>query len=106
MNPLFAVLIGLVILAVILFVVSRSRRSHDGVDSFRRQIDALSPEARRPVIDQMYSNDRPDPRAEPLVEPRRFKEPPAPTEPPAEPSTEPSTDEHPGQPDEDDTHGA
>ena len=98
MNPLVAVLIGVVILAVILFVVSRSRRSHDGVDSFRRQIDALSPEARRPVIDQMYSTDRRDQRAEPLVEPRPVNEPPTPTEPPA--------DEHPGQPDEDDTHGA
>ena len=98
MNPLLAVLIGLVILAVILFVVSRSRRSHDGVDSFRRQIDALSPEARRPVIDQMYSNDRLDQRAEPRIDPHPVNDPPAPTEPPA--------DEQPGQPDEDDTHGA
>lgn len=106
MNPYVAVLIGLVILAVILLAVTRSRRSHDGVDSFRRQIDALSPEARRPVIDQMYSNDRLDPRAEPRIEPRPVNDPPAPTEPSAGPSTEPSTDEHPGQPDEDDTHGA
>ena len=38
-------------------LVGRSRRSVDGVDSFRRQIDALSPEARRPLIDQMYRDD-------------------------------------------------
>jgi HAMP domain-containing protein len=29
------------------------RRRQDPVDSFRRQIDALSPEARRPTIDQV-----------------------------------------------------
>jgi hypothetical protein len=98
MNPFFAVLIGLVILAVILLLVSRSRRSHDGVDSFRRQIDALSPEARRPVIDQMYGNDRADPRTDPRVEPHPVNDPPADAESP--------TDDDPGQPDEDDTHGA
>ena len=31
----------------------RSRTSRDPVDTFRRQIDALSPEARRPTIDQV-----------------------------------------------------
>jgi hypothetical protein len=35
--------------------VARSRRANDGVDSFRRQIDALSPEARRPVVDQVQN---------------------------------------------------
>ena len=34
-------------------LVVRSRRSSDPVDTFRRQIDALSPEARRPTIDQV-----------------------------------------------------
>jgi cytochrome oxidase Cu insertion factor (SCO1/SenC/PrrC family) len=54
-TPL-AIVVALVALValVAVVVVGRSRRSNDGVDSFRRQIDALSPEARRPVIDQMY----------------------------------------------------
>jgi hypothetical protein len=55
-SPFVAVVIGAAVLVVILVMISRSRRSNDGVDSFRRQIDALSPEARRPVIDQMYGN--------------------------------------------------
>lgn len=71
MNPYIAILIALVLLVAIVFLVTRSRRANDGVDSFRRQIDALSPEARRPVIDQMYGNtDRSEPRIEPLIEQR------------------------------------
>ncbi len=70
---MIVVALGLIVVVVVL--VSRSRHSTDGVDSFRRQIDALSPEARRPVIDQMYgasgrnesgpepSADGPDPSA-------------------------------------------
>lgn len=50
--PLVAALVAAVVLAAIVLVV-RSRRS-DGVDSFRRQIDALSPEARRTVLDQVH----------------------------------------------------
>lgn len=42
---------AVVVIAVVL--VARARRANDGVDSFRRQIDALSPEARRPVVDQV-----------------------------------------------------
>lgn len=47
-------IIGAAIVAVgiILFVLSR-RRTPDGVASFQRQIDALSPEARRPVVDRV-----------------------------------------------------
>jgi len=48
------VLIVAVVVAV-LVIASRYRQSRDGVDSFRRQIDALSPEARRPVVDQVQS---------------------------------------------------
>ena len=40
----------LVIGAVIMY---RLTRSNDAVESFRRQIDALSPEARRNVVDQV-----------------------------------------------------
>lgn len=41
------------VLAVVWVVQARRRAVTDGVDSFRRQIDALSPEARRPVVDQV-----------------------------------------------------
>ncbi len=50
------VVIGLavVVIAVVVTVVLRSRSEpRDGVESFRRQIDALSREARRPVVDQV-----------------------------------------------------
>ncbi len=40
------------VIAVIISALLRSRRP-DGVATFRRQIDALSPEARRPVVDQV-----------------------------------------------------
>ncbi len=56
MSSNVAVIIAAVVAAiVILALVTRSRRANDGVDSFRRQIDALSPEARRPVVDQVQS---------------------------------------------------
>ncbi len=41
-----------IVVAVIVSALRRSRNP-DGVASFRRQIDALSPEARRPVVDQV-----------------------------------------------------
>jgi len=52
------VLIVIVIFAAGLSLVLRGRSSSDGVDTFRRQIDALSPEARRPTIDQVKSAER------------------------------------------------
>ncbi len=48
-------IIALVVVIVAL-AIARSRRANDGVDSFRRQIDALSPEARRPVVDQVQNH--------------------------------------------------
>ena len=51
-----AVLIGVLIVAVLaggVLMWTRSRRRPDGVDSFRRQIDALSADSRRPTIDRM-----------------------------------------------------
>ena len=45
-----AVVVAVVVLAVI---VVRRRRHPDGVAQFRRQIDALSPEARRPVVNRV-----------------------------------------------------
>lgn len=59
---------GIVILIVVIIVVAavalglrlRSRATNDGVDSFRRQIEALSPEARKPTVDQVKSAERSD----------------------------------------------
>jgi cytoskeletal protein RodZ len=48
-----------VVLVVVVIVIGaawwlRARQpERESVDSFRRQIDALSPEARRPVVDQV-----------------------------------------------------
>jgi hypothetical protein len=49
------VVIIVVVAALAIGLVVRSRRANDTVASFRRQIDALSPEARRPVVDQVQS---------------------------------------------------
>lgn len=38
-------------------LVARRRRAVDGVSSFQRQIDALSPEARRNVVDRVQRLD-------------------------------------------------
>ena len=54
------VVVAVMLVAVLFIAVSRRRRAaDDGVDSFRRQIDALSPEARRPTIDQMKPSEPP-----------------------------------------------
>ncbi|MCB0965673.1 MAG: hypothetical protein KDB37_02460 [Ilumatobacter sp.] len=55
MTPIVVIVLAAAVAAAIAVSASRYRRSRDGVDSFRRQIDALSPEARRPVVDQVQS---------------------------------------------------
>lgn len=40
-------------LVIVIGLAIRSRRSRDAVADFRRQIDALSPEARRDVTDRV-----------------------------------------------------
>jgi hypothetical protein len=52
------VVVGAAIVAagIVMFVLSR-RRAPDGVASFQRQIDALSPEARRSVVDRVNQLD-------------------------------------------------
>ncbi|MEQ8439976.1 MAG: hypothetical protein RIB65_20985 [Ilumatobacter fluminis] len=55
MTQLVVIVLAVAVVAAIIVSVTRYRRSRDGVDSFRRQIDALSPEARRPVVDQVQS---------------------------------------------------
>jgi len=52
------VLIVVLVFAVALALALRGREGSDGVDSFRRQIDALSPAARKPTIDQVKSAER------------------------------------------------
>ena len=62
MTPLVAGLIGIALGIVLIAAFMRRRRSNDAVNSFRRGLDALSPEARRPVIDQVqhHTDDPPD----------------------------------------------
>ena len=52
-----AVLVGIVVVCVGVFlalaIARRTPSSDDGVASFRKHLDALSPEARRQVIDRM-----------------------------------------------------
>ncbi|HRE03356.1 MAG TPA: hypothetical protein PLV68_18820 [Ilumatobacteraceae bacterium] len=50
------IIVGVLVLgALIVMVVNRRRTPTDGVASFRRHIDALSPEARREVIDRVQN---------------------------------------------------
>ncbi len=50
--------VGAVVVVVLVVIVARViRPRQDPVDSFRRQIDALSPEARRPTIEQIRRAD-------------------------------------------------
>ena len=47
-----------VIVAVVAAAAGRSRQPPDNIASFRRQIDALSPEARRQTSDRMKPSER------------------------------------------------
>ena len=60
---IIAVVAALIVIAVVIVVVRR-RRPADGVAMFRRQIDALSPEARRPVVDRVQALEEDDERGE------------------------------------------
>ena len=53
---LIVAIVAVAIVVVVAVFVARSRRP-DGVATFRRQIDALSPEARRPVVDEVQRLD-------------------------------------------------
>ena len=70
MVYLLIVVAAVVLIAAIAY--GTQRKSRDGVASFKRQIDALSPEARKPVVDQVQSvsdlrrsSDTPKPGATP-----------------------------------------
>src|SRR5690349_9061968 len=45
----------LVVAAIVVIVMRRNRSTTSSVDSFRRHIDALGPEARRTTVDQVQS---------------------------------------------------
>jgi len=47
------IVVGVVIVVAAALIALAVRPKNDPVDSFRRQIDALSPEARKPTIDQV-----------------------------------------------------
>jgi hypothetical protein len=52
------VVIAVIVVAILVAVaVTRSRRAADGVEGFRRHIDALSSDARRPTIDRGLGDD-------------------------------------------------
>ena len=48
-------LVVAVVGAVVVIVMLRNRSANSSVDSFRRHIDALGPEARRTTVDQVQS---------------------------------------------------
>jgi hypothetical protein len=48
------------LVGVVVYLALRRRRADDGLASFRRHIDALSPEARRAVQDRARRNRRED----------------------------------------------
>ena len=50
--------LAVVVVAVILGIALCGRGEEDGVDSFRRQIDALSSEARKPTVERVKSAER------------------------------------------------
>lgn len=52
---MLVIIIALAVVAVAVIAAVQSSRRRDGVASFRRQIDALSHEARRPVVDQVQN---------------------------------------------------
>lgn len=45
--------LAIVVIAAVVAFAARGRKPTDDIASFRRQIDALSPEARRPTIGRM-----------------------------------------------------
>lgn len=69
MAVVLVAIVVIVVLAVIVLLVRR--REPDTLDSFRRQIDALSPEARRPVVDQVQQIEEGETSADDSDEPAR-----------------------------------
>jgi hypothetical protein len=59
---MWVVVVAVVVLALVTVALARRNRSpQSSVDSFRRQIDALGPAARRTVVDQVQTAAARDP---------------------------------------------
>jgi flagellar basal body-associated protein FliL len=58
---LIVIVVAVVAVVTLVWWLSRRHRHADGVDSFRRQIDALSPEARRGVVEQLHKDEQTPP---------------------------------------------
>ena len=83
LGVVVAIVAALLVIGAV--VTYRMARSNDTVESFRRQIDALSPEARRGVVDQVN-------RIDDAATDAATEEPDAPDVPDARPADPP--DEH------------
>ena len=59
MTAVIIVIAAVAVVALIVALVLRARRP-DTVEVFQRQIDALSPEARKPVVEQVQQLDERD----------------------------------------------
>ena len=55
-NAWIVVVIAAVVVGIAITITTRRRSTQNSVDSFRRQIDALGPAARRTVVDQVQQN--------------------------------------------------
>jgi hypothetical protein len=70
------IIIAAVAIVGVWFVITRQSHQETGVESFRRHIDALSPEARREVMDrvrpQENGNGRPNPNGNPNINPNGY----------------------------------
>lgn len=56
MTTVIIVIVAVLLIAALIAIrITGRRRPVDGVASFRRHIDALSPEARREVIDRVQN---------------------------------------------------
>ena len=55
MLVVIVLLVVVVVAVVVLIVMRRNRSTTSSVDSFRRHIDALGPEARRTTVDQVQN---------------------------------------------------
>lgn len=52
-QVLIVIVAAVVVVGLVAWMLGRRSRHADGVDSFRRQIDALSPQARRSTVEQL-----------------------------------------------------
>ncbi len=58
-GVVIAIALAIAVLVLVIVGLSRRRAPDDHVEAFRRQIDALSPEARRPTIGKMNPPETP-----------------------------------------------